>query len=296
MKTEETCKIFRAGKFNELFNVGVTNEFVEGNRIEIPIGVDIQDISLGSIVLDDIRVNLFCAGMTGSGKSYLVDDIIFGVASKYSAESIEINYLDFNQVEALKYLEKIKIRHMNQIIPINMEDEVQAVEALKGLVDEIYNRFKILEAIGVTNIVDYNKLAKDKGLNIMKYSIVILDGVMQVYRMKDSNLYELASNTLENILRICRYIGMHVLVFDQSSYTPRGIMKDLCKVRLALRCDKETSLKVIGSDLAAYAFDRCRTVHINEYGGEADTPIQIVRYPFQSMDYMVERAKLINSK
>ncbi len=132
---------------------------------DLPITLG-KTISGEPVVADLVRMpHLLIAGTTGSGKSVGVSSMILSLIYKMSPDKckfvmIDPKMLEFSMYEGIPHL----------LTPV-ITNPKQAVMALKWVVGEMENRYKLMSNLGVRNISGYNDkvaIAKERGGQIVK--------------------------------------------------------------------------------------------------------------------------------
>jgi S-DNA-T family DNA segregation ATPase FtsK/SpoIIIE len=129
--------------------------------MELPIGIDVY----GNSVTKDLRdmPHLLVAGSTGSGKSVMLNVILRSLIDQMSPEDMKLVLIDPKRVELSGFKDAPHL--MSKVI----HEYPQAVKALKWLVDEMEDRYTILESAGVRNIADY------ANSGAMPYIVCVID-------------------------------------------------------------------------------------------------------------------------
>ncbi|QED23116.1 DNA translocase FtsK [Candidatus Deianiraea vastatrix] len=110
-----------------------------------------KDIAGNPIVVDMAKMpHLLIAGTTGSGKSVGINAMILSLLYKLSPEDCRMIMIDPKMLELSVY---DGIPHL--MTPV-ITDSKKAIMALKWVVAEMENRYKIMSSLGVRNIVNYN--------------------------------------------------------------------------------------------------------------------------------------------
>lgn len=117
--------------------------------IAIAIGVDIS----GRPVVADLAKapHLLVAGMTGSGKSVVVNAFLMSMLLNKSPEELKLILIDPKQVELEPYAE---IPHL--LTPV-ITDMTEATAALTWCVTEMERRYALLSKLRVRNIASFNQ-------------------------------------------------------------------------------------------------------------------------------------------
>ena len=177
--------------------------------------------------------HLLVAGSTGSGKSVWINNMLLSLLYKYSPFQLELILIDMKRVELKLY---DGIPHL--LAPV-ITDAEKAINALKWSVLEMERRYKILEAYGKRNIVDFNNFVDnlgdnatgDENLERMKYTVVVIDEL--------GDLMMLAKNEVEPIIvrltQMSRAVGIHLVLGTQRPDTQvvTGLIKANVPSRIA---------------------------------------------------------------
>lgn len=111
-----------------------------------------KDISGKSIIIDLARTpHLLVAGTTGSGKSVGLNGMILSLLFKYSPEECKFIMIDPKMLELSVYQD---IPHL--LSPVVTEPQ-KAIVALKWVVKEMENRYRLMSNLGVRNLDGYNE-------------------------------------------------------------------------------------------------------------------------------------------
>lgn len=167
----------------------------------LPIALGIG--SGGDAVFADLTKmpHTLVAGATGSGKSVCMNSIITGLLLYRTPAEVRLVLIDPKRVELTPYA---GVPHL--MIPPIVEADV-AVNALKGLVTEMMERFQILEKAGVKNIATYN----EKSDTQLPYIVIAVDEL--------ADLMLTSANEVERLLvrlaQLGRATGIHLVVATQ---------------------------------------------------------------------------------
>ncbi len=121
---------------------------VENDSLRLALG---KDISGKSIFADLERMpHLLIAGTTGSGKSVGINTMILSILYKFKPNECKLILIDPKMLELSIYED---IPHL--LTPV-VTDPKKAVFALKWVVREMENRYKLMSSLNVKNIDSYN--------------------------------------------------------------------------------------------------------------------------------------------
>jgi len=147
-------------------SIKLTEQILKENTLSIPVGVDVNGEHV-TVRLDDMP-HLLVAGSTGSGKSVFLHATLEALTKQMTPDMLRLILIDPKRVELISFAKK---PHVEGKIIYEYEDSIRA---LLGLVDEMENRYKILEKAGKRDIGEFNasKRSADKRL---PYYVVVID-------------------------------------------------------------------------------------------------------------------------
>ncbi len=133
--------------FGDLVNDESFNE--KNNSIKLALGKDIS----GDKIFTDLEKmpHLLIAGTTGSGKSVGINTMILSILFRFKPNECKLILIDPKMLELSIYED---IPHL--LTPV-VTDPKKAVFALKWVVREMENRYKLMSSINVKNINSYNE-------------------------------------------------------------------------------------------------------------------------------------------
>lgn len=147
----------------------LTKKDLVPNTLTIPIGVDVNGVAYK--VLLNHMPHLLIAGTTGGGKSVELHSILWALTQQMKPSDMRLILIDPKRVE-LKTFEKVK--HLDGKI---IHDQEEATLALLSIVDEMDERYKLLETTGSKNIDEFNEGVAKGSITTKKmpYKIVVVD-------------------------------------------------------------------------------------------------------------------------
>lgn len=147
-------------------SVKLSKEHLVMNSLSLPIGTDVHG-DVQKVPLD-VMPHLLIGGASGSGKSVLVHNFLDALIKQNDPEDLWLHLIDPKRVELASYARKPHL-HGTKIV-YEYED---AVKALLGLVDDMDERYAILEKAGKRDIDSYNASKRDKSKRMPKIVIVV---------------------------------------------------------------------------------------------------------------------------
>jgi DNA segregation ATPase FtsK/SpoIIIE, S-DNA-T family len=127
-----------------------TNSFKDGS-CKLPLALG-KDIGGDPIIADLTKMpHLLVAGTTGSGKSVAINTMILSLLYKLSPDECKFIMIDPKMLELSIY---DGIPHL--LAPV-VTEPTKAVVALKWVVKEMENRYRLMSMLGVRNIAGYNE-------------------------------------------------------------------------------------------------------------------------------------------
>ncbi|MBT3901824.1 MAG: DNA translocase FtsK [Pelagibacteraceae bacterium] len=124
----------------------------ENNSLTLALGKDIS----GQLVYADLEKmpHLLIAGTTGSGKSVGINTIIMSILYRFKPDECKLILIDPKMLELSIYED---IPHLLTPVVTNPN---KAVFALKWVVKEMENRYKLMSSLNVKHINSYNEKSK----------------------------------------------------------------------------------------------------------------------------------------
>ena len=181
------------------------NEKVNKIKSENGIPLALGQGSNGEATVTDLRKlpHLLIAGSTGSGKSVCINTLLISMITQMTPDKLRLLLIDPKRVELTPFN---GIPHL--ISPVVVEPE-DAVKSLKGLLEEMIRRYKVLEAVGVRNIDGY--INHPKAIEPMPYLVIAIDELADLMMTAP---YEV-EQTLTRLAQLGRATGIHLIVATQ---------------------------------------------------------------------------------
>lgn len=191
--------------------------------------------------------HVLIAGMTGSGKSELLNHLILSLATIYSTNDVNFFLIDFKGGGLSHSF--INLPHVCMTLT-NLEFE-QTIRALYALKDELKNRQEILlkrsSQLGY-HLRDIHDLKRSQFKDDFGHLMIVVDEFAELKKMYPDFLNELIS-----ISRVGRSLGVHLILSTQhpSGIVDQQILANM-STRIILRVNsKSDSLELLGSNKAA---------------------------------------------
>ncbi len=240
-------------------------------KIPLALGKDVY----GKAIIDDLSQmpHLLVAGTTGSGKSVCINSLIASMLFRFTPDELRFIMIDPKVVE---------MQHYNSLphlaFPV-VTDPKKVLLALRHVILEMENRYKIFARVGVRNIVSFNgrpskkkagdeeseeagvwpaknaaataapaeiKVPRDDELQIpdkMPYIVVIIDELADLMQTAPADV----ESAIARITQMARAAGIHLIVATQ---TPRadvitGVIKANVPSRIAFQVASKIDSRVI---------------------------------------------------
>ena len=175
--------------------------------IRIPVGIaaDGSKWAMEFSCSDKPPLASFIAGEPGTGKSALINAMIFNGAINYSPDEIVFHLIDFKKgVSAHIYTRDCRLPHVKVVAANNSKEDAQIILSNIGV--EIDRRVSLFKKHGVQMISDYNKISTSK----IPRLIIVIDECQYIF--EDD---ELAKMT-EELVRLGRAFGVHLVMASQT--------------------------------------------------------------------------------
>tara|TARA_B100001146_G_scaffold224224_1_gene241424 strand:+ start:20935 stop:23160 length:2226 start_codon:yes stop_codon:yes gene_type:complete len=227
--------------FREVMEDKKTDHLFDLFSLPAPMG---KGMNGETIVVDIAKMpHLLVAGSTGSGKSVFINSIISGLISHKSPNEVRMILIDPKRVELTPY-SSIPHLYTDEVIV----DTEKAAKVLSGTVNEMMNRFKIMEKARVKNITEFNN--KMNNSHKMWNILVVIDEL--------ADLMLQAGNEIERLIvrlaQLGRATGIHLVVATQrpSVDVVTGLIKANFPSRVSFavmsQIDSRTVLDSIGAE------------------------------------------------
>ena len=187
--------------------------------------------------------HLLIAGATGSGKTVSINAMLLSILYKARPEEVKFLLIDPKMVELPSYN---GIPHLKSPV---VTDVKYAVAALKWIVSEMENRYRMFAATGTRDIFEYNQKLKEERKEI-PFIVVIIDEL--------ADLMAIASTQVEQVIirlaQMSRAVGIHLVLATQrpSVNVITGVIKANLPARLAFevisKVDSRTILDMNGAE------------------------------------------------
>jgi len=197
--------------------------------LPITLGVDIT----GAPVFYDLAKmpHLLVAGTTGSGKSVGLNTFILSLIKKLSPEEVRFVLIDPKRIEFSAYNDQ---KYM--LFPV-VTDNDRAADALDYLVNEMENRYRMLQDKTCKNIGDYN----DRG-GRMPYIVCVIDEFADLILTNKG-----VEKSIMLLAQKARAAGIHIIISTQrpSVNIVTGALKANLPTRLSYKVASMTDSRTI---------------------------------------------------
>lgn len=184
--------------------------------------------------------HLLVAGATGSGKSVCLNAIVSCIITEKTPVEARLLLVDPKRVELTPYN---GIPHL--MAPVVVETDT-VVGYLKGLIREMFDRYRQMEEVGVRNIEAYNKRMPDN----MPYLCVVIDELADLMMTASFDIEQ----SLCRLAQLGRATGIHLIIATQrpSVDVLTGLIKANFPSRISFgvtsQVDSRTILDTAGAD------------------------------------------------
>ncbi|MDE2787849.1 MAG: DNA translocase FtsK [Chloroflexota bacterium] len=207
------------------------SKIVEKGGLAFALG---EDAGGQSLALDLAAMpHLLIAGATGSGKSVCINSLVASLLMTRPPDELRMIMVDPKRVELTPFN---GIPHL--VMPVIVEpDDVQP--ALRGLINEMSRRYKLMEEMGVRNIAGYNAKADEP----MCFLVLIVDELADL--MMTGGLE--VEQQLVRLAQLGRAAGIHMVLATQrpSVKVVTGLLKANVPARVAFAVASQVDSRVI---------------------------------------------------
>lgn len=241
------------------------------NGINLRPGLDPQQ-EPHPVQMGDTQVHGLMAGQTGSGKSVLLNNLIFNLLAEYPPWELDLYLADFKKVEFSRYMNKFETPHISACAATS---EIRYVISLiRYLVDCMNARESLFARLGYQKLADFRngrEFAEFPPL-VLPRMLLIVDEFQQMFLDASPREGEQIREMLTAIVKKGRATGLHILFASQemSNTLSRSDLANF-KIRFALNCNIGVSMDVIGNQGATRI--QKGTVIYNTSDGTSETNV-----------------------
>lgn len=225
---------------------------------ELPIVLG-KDVSGKPLVSDLTKMpHLLIAGATGSGKSVCINSIVASIVYSKSPKEVRLIMVDPKVVE-LKVFNTLP--HM--LIPVVTEPK-KVPAALKILLNEMEQRYRIFAKVNVRNLIGFNNRKKDpkhefppaeqqaeldgvtKEIEVperLPYIVAIVDELADLMMIAPAEI----ENSIARLAQLARAAGIHIIIATQrpSVNVVTGVIKANLPSRIAFQVASQVDSRTI---------------------------------------------------
>lgn len=211
----------------------------EGTDIVVPIGLydDPARQAQNELSVNFTQNHIFILGSSLSGKTYLVQNMIYGLTSMYEPSEVNIYILDFASM-VMKAFEKLK--HVGSVICIADEDKLK--HFLEMLENKIEERRELFANAGLSSFGAY----REAGNTDIPQIVIFLENY--------TAFKDVYANYENPFIKICRdgvALGISVVITNQQMSGIGYRLLTNFATRIAMNCNDRTQYSML--------IDKCRT-------------------------------------
>ena len=230
-------------------------------------------------------------GRPGSGKTILIHNIILSGSINYSPE--ELQFYLFDYANGTSFIGYEKLPHV-KVLSITKEREY-GVSTLKSVFDEMEHRSILFKEAAIkskhtiSKYEDYRQITKDSLPRI----VIIIDE-FQVLTSNNDKLSNIASKSIESIIKESRKFGIHIILCTQK-YSGIDVDISLITQRIAFNLSSIDSEKLLGNN-AANSIDQVGYAIANNMNGDKEKNILFRSMMFNNISEIVDKVASISDK
>ena len=211
----------------------------EGTDIVVPVGIydDPSRQAQNELMVNFTQNHVFILGSSLSGKTYLVQNMIYGLTTKYTPEEVNIYILDFASM-VMKVFEQLK--HVGSVISLADEDKLKHfLEMIQKKIDE---RREILANAGLSSFGAY----REAGNTDMPQIVIFLENY--------TAFKDVYANYESQFIKICRdgvALGISIVITNQQMSGIGFRLITNFSTKIAMNCNDRSQYSML--------IDKCRT-------------------------------------
>ena len=188
--------------------IGIKSLLKDSSFKNLLLQKDSLPIALGkgsggdNITIDLTKMpHLLIAGATGSGKSVCMNAVVSSLIYSRSPDQLRLLLVDPKRVELTQYN---GIPHM--VTPVIVELDAVA-KVFRGIINEMFKRYKLLESHSVRNISELNK----KFSNALPYLVIVIDELADLMMTSGIEI----ERSICRLAQLGRATGIHLVIATQ---------------------------------------------------------------------------------
>ncbi|MAG59345.1 DNA translocase FtsK [Candidatus Woesebacteria bacterium] len=201
-------------------------------KLALSLGLDVAG---KPFVMDLAKMpHALIAGQTGSGKSVAINSFISTILFRASPAEVKFILVDPKRVELTGYS---GIPHL--LAPVITEPE-KVVSALKYLLQEMDQRYKMFAQVGARNIEGYNEIS---GFQALPYIVLVIDELADIMLFSPVEV----EDSITRLAQMSRATGIHMLLSTQRPSVDilTGLIKANIPCRVAFAVASQVDSRVI---------------------------------------------------
>ena len=252
------------------------------NFLEVPIGKDNFANEIEFILGDQFQTyHSIIIGTTGSGKTSLINNILYETSKRYSPDEVSFILMDYKpgSIEFIRFKQNPNVK----IIVANPNDFQIALKTFLYIKYIIEKRAQLFHDLSVKDINEYNSL---NNIQKIKRIIVIIDEFQRLLNKEFSDNKHL-NQYLSDFMRVGRAYGIHFILSTQSLQNIKlndDILSSI-KLRIALKVNDKYDLGRIfdhNSNELILNLNKYQAIY-NSDGGREKANILVNLYPPQKI-------------
>ena len=226
-----------------------TRSVMESDSFQELVGKHALSLALGQgsggePIVADLRQlpHLLIAGATGSGKSVCINAVLASLTSTILPDQLRLLLIDPKRVELTP------LNGLPHLLAPVIVDTDRVVPALKGVMREMFRRYRTFETLGARNIEAYHRHAQRE--EAMPYLVVAIDELADLMMAAPYDIEQ----TICRLAQLGRATGIHLIVATQrpSVDVVTGLIKANFPSRIgfavASQVDSRTILDGVGAE------------------------------------------------
>lgn len=202
------------------------------SKLTISLGLDVS----GKPIIAELSKmpHTLIAGQTGSGKSVAINAFIASILFRASPSEVKFILVDPKRVELPSYN---GIPHL--LSPVIVEPN-KVVSALKYLVSEMDQRYKMFAQVGARNIDAYNEIS---GFQALPYIVLVIDELADIILYSPVEV----EDAITRLAQMSRATGIHMVLATQRPSVDilTGLLKANIPCRIAFAVASQVDSRVI---------------------------------------------------